>query len=56
MDDEMTHLDDLMHPIFYIACQSRCDRIREVGDPKRFCDILGSVRKESLSERTACTP
>jgi hypothetical protein len=30
----MTHLDDLMHPIFYVACQGGCDRIREVGDPK----------------------
>jgi len=43
MGDEMTHLDDLMDPIFYVACQGGCDRIREVGDPKRFCDILGSV-------------
>ena len=40
----MTHLDDLMHPIFHVACQGGCDRIREVSDPQRFCDILGSVR------------
>jgi hypothetical protein len=48
MEHEMTHLNDLMHPIFYVACQGRCDRIREVGDPKRICDILGCVRKRAL--------
>lgn len=48
----MAHLDDLMHPIFYVTRQGGCDRFREVGDPKRFCDILGCVRKQSLMERT----
>ena len=52
----MTHLDDLMHPILYVACQSGCDRVSEVGDPQRFCDILDSVRKESLIEKALCTP
>jgi hypothetical protein len=46
MENEMTHLDYLMHPIFYVARQGGCDRIREVGDPKRFCDILGCVQEE----------
>ncbi len=48
MGSEITHLDDLMYPIFYVTCQGRCDRIREVGDPKRICGILDKVQKAAL--------
>jgi hypothetical protein len=46
MEGKRSHLDDLMHSIFYIASQSRCDRIGKVGDPERFCGILRRVGKE----------
>jgi hypothetical protein len=56
MEDDMAHLDDLMHSILYITGQSGRDGIGEVGDPKRFCGILGGVRNERFGTRTARTP
>jgi hypothetical protein len=47
----MAHLDDLMHPILYIASQGGCDCIREVGDSKRFCGILERDRNDSPVRR-----
>jgi hypothetical protein len=53
---DMAHLDDLMHSILYITSQGGRDSIGEVGDPKRFCGILGNVRNERFVTRTDRTP
>lgn len=56
MEDDMAHLDDLMHSILYITGQGGRDGIGEVGDPKGFCGVLGRVRNESFATRTTRTP
>jgi hypothetical protein len=56
MEGEMAHLDDLMHPILYIASQGGCDGIREIGDSKSICGILERDRNDRLARRAACSP
>ena len=45
MKSNIAHLNNLVYSILYVTSQGRCDSVREVRDPERFCDILARSRK-----------